>query len=217
MTLPARYNGTTMRRVLITLLALAALVVGVAGGYLWQQRAAPALQLQRATLVTGESPPLQNFQLRDQDNQVFTRERFKGRWSLLFFGYTHCPDICPLTLAEAKGFYSNLKGTPYQADTQVIFVSVDPKRDTAEVLKRYVSYFDPTFIGVTGDRAQLDLLTRPLGIYYAYQGDGDDYAVDHSAVMVLIGPQAKRRAIFSPPHTAAVLTSDYLAIRRAAS
>lgn len=206
-----------MRRVLIVLLVLAASALGVAGGYLWQQRGVPAVQLQRATVLTGDAKPLQDFQLRDQDNQTFTRERFNGRWSVVFFGYTHCPDICPLTLAEAKGFYNALQGTPYQAETQVVFVSVDPKRDTAEVLKRYVSYFDPAFIGVTGARAQLDLLTRPLGIYYAYQGDGDEYVVDHSAVMVLIGPQARLRAIFSPPHAAAVLASDYLAIRRVTS
>jgi protein SCO1/2 len=206
-----------MRRVLVVLLVLAASALGVAGGYLWQQRGIPAPQLQRATMVTNDSQPLQDFQLRDQDNQAFTRERFNGRWSLVFFGYTHCPDICPLTLAEAKGFYDHLSGTPYQADTQVVFVSVDPKRDTLEVLKRYVGYFDPAFIGVTGARAQLDLLTHPLGIYYAYKGDGDDYAVDHSAVMVLVGPQVKLRAVFSPPHTAGVLASDYLAIRRAAS
>jgi protein SCO1/2 len=206
-----------MRRVLIALLALVTLAVGVAAAYLWQQRVPPVLQLQRASVVTGNSQPLQDFQLRDQDNQAFTRERFMGRWSLLFFGYTHCPDVCPLTLAEAKGFYRSLQGTPYQADTQVVFVSVDPKRDTPEVLKRYVGYFDPAFIGVSGTRTQLDLLTRPLGIYYAYQGDGDDYVVDHSAVMVLIGPQATLRAVFSAPHTAKVLTSDYLAIRRAAS
>lgn len=206
-----------MRRVLIVSLVLAASALGVAGGYLWQQRGIPAPQLQRATMVTDSSQPLRDFQLRDQDNQPFTRERFKGRWSLVFFGYTHCPDICPLTLAEAKGFYNALVGTPYQADTQVVFVSIDPKRDTLAVLKRYVSYFDPVFIGVTGTQAQLDLLTRPLGIYYAYQGDGDDYAVDHSAVMVLVGPQAKLRAVFSPPHTAGVLKSDYLAIRQAAS
>ena len=206
-----------MRRVFIVPLALAALALGLAGGYWWQQRATPVLKLQRATLVTGSSQPLQDFRLQDQDRHAFTRERFKGRWSLLFFGYTHCPDVCPLTLAEAKGFYSRLKSTPYQADTQVVFVSVDPTRDTPEVLKRYVSHFDPAFIGVTGPRAQLDQLTRPLGIYYAYQGDGDNYAVDHSAVMVLIGPHEKLRATFSPPHAAAVLSSDYIAIRRAAS
>lgn len=205
-----------MRRVLIVSLILAASALGIAGGYLWQQRGITAPQLQRATMVT-DSSQLRDFRLRDQDNQPFTRERFKGRWSLVFFGYTHCPDICPLTLAEAKGFYNALVDTPYQADTQVVFVSIDPKRDTLAVLKRYVSYFDPVFIGVTGTQTQLDLLTRPLGIYYAYQGDGDDYAVDHSAVMVLIGPEAKLRAVFSPPHTAAVLKSDYLAIRRAAS
>ncbi len=199
------------------MLALAAFALGVGGGYLWQQRSTPALQLQRATLVAGGSHELPDFQLQDQDNRAFARERLKGRWSLLFFGYTHCPDICPLTLVEAKGLENRLQGTPYQADTQVVFVSVDPKRDTPAVLKRYVSYFHPAFIGVTGSRPQLDQLTRALGIYYQYRGEGDDYLVDHSAAMVLIGPQGKLRAIFSAPHSAEVLASDYLVIRRAAS
>lgn len=206
-----------MRRLFIAALALAALILGVAGGYLWERQGTPALQLQRATVVAGRSQPLPDFQLQDQDNRAFSLERFKGRWSLLFFGYTHCPDICPLTLAEAKGFYNRLQGTPYQTDTQVVFVSVDPKRDTPAVLKRYVSYFHPAFIGVTGNREQLDLLTHPLGIYYALHGDGGEYAVDHSAAMVLIGPQGRLRAVFSAPHSAEVLASDYLAIRRAAS
>ena len=99
-----------MRRVLVVSLVVAASALGVAGGYLWQQRGIPAPQLQRATMVTNDAQPLQDFQLRDQDNQAFTRERFNGRWSLVFFGYTHCPDVCPLTLAEAKGFSDHLSG-----------------------------------------------------------------------------------------------------------
>ena len=164
--------------------------------------------------INGLMPQLQ-FNLTDDTGQAVNASDYRGKIVLLYFGYTHCPDVCPTTLGTLSLALHQLGA---DADkVRVLFVSVDPKRDTPELLKRYVSHFDPAFIGVTGPRAQLDLLTRPLGIYYAYQDDGDNYAVDHSAVMVLIGPHEKLRATFSPPHAAAVLSSDYIAMRRATS
>lgn len=205
-----------MRRTVIAGLAVAAFALGLGGGYLWRQETKPALQLQRATILPDESRQLPPFELQDQDRRLFSREQLEGYWTLLFFGYTHCPDVCPLTLAEAKGFYDRLGSTPYGADTRVVFVSVDPKRDTPVQLKRYVRYFHPAFLGVTGSREQLDRLTGALGIFYAYRGDGDDYLVDHSTAMALIDPKGSLRAMFSAPHAADVLASDYLTIRGAA-
>ncbi|MFQ5934878.1 MAG: SCO family protein [Acidiferrobacterales bacterium] len=206
-----------MRRPIFVAITLVAFALGVGGGYLWQQRSQSALQLQRATVLVDSARRVPDFQLQDHDRRRFTREQLNGRWTLLFFGYTHCPDICPLTLAQAKDFYRRLEGTPFRADTQVIFVSVDPKRDHPGTLKRYVGYFDPDFVGVTGEKAQLDELTQPLGIFYAYHGEGDDYLVDHSSTMLLVDPLTRVHAIFSAPHQGDVLASDYVAIRQAAS
>lgn len=212
-----RYNRTAMRRVLIAAVAVIAFALGLGGGYLWQQQVKPATQLQRASMLPDGPRQLPPFQLQDQDGRPFSHAQLKGHWTLLFFGYTNCPDICPLTLAEAKGFYDRVAGTPYGADTRVVFVSVDPKRDTLDRLKRYVKYFHPAFVGITGAREQLDQLTRAIGIFYAYRGEGDDYLVDHSAAIALLDPSGDLRALFSAPHTADVLAGDYLAIREAAS
>lgn len=211
-----RYNCTAMRRVLIAAVAIMAFALGLGGGYLWHHQAKPAPQLQRATVLPDGPRQLPPFQLQDQDGRPFSHAQLKGHWTLLFFGYTHCPDICPLTLAEAKGFSDRTASTPYGGDTRVVFVSVDPKRDTPDRLKRYVKYFHPAFVGVTGAREQLDLLTRAVGIFYAYRGEGDDYSVDHSSAIVLLDANGDLRALFSAPHTADVLAGDYLAIREAA-
>ncbi|MFQ6022131.1 MAG: SCO family protein [Acidiferrobacterales bacterium] len=198
----------------ITILGFAA---GLGGGYLWQQYANPDVQLQRATQLGDAAQPLPDFQLQDQDRRPFTQAQFRGRWTLVFFGYTHCPDICPLTLTEVKGLYKRLAETPYQKDTQIVFVSVDPKRDTPEFLKRYVQHFHSSFMGVTGSQEQLNRLTRALGIVYRYRGEGDDYLVDHSSSMLLVDPEVRLYATFSAPHEAKVLAHDYIAIRDIAS
>lgn len=189
-----------------------AFALGLGAGYLWQQGSqAPALE--RATLLAASPESLPSFHLVDQDGTPFGNDRLRRRWTLMFFGYTHCPDVCPLTLNELKGMYARLADTPYPQDTQVIFVSVDPKRDSPERLKRYVQYFDPHFLGVTGSEPELASLTRALGIYHAVNGSGQDYLVDHSAAIVLIDDRGQYRALFSAPHEAAVLARDYLAIR----
>ena len=90
------------------------------------------------------------FKLTDHHGEAFDPARFEGRWSLVFFGFTYCPDICPTTMAFLNDFMSSLEGTEVE-DTQVVMVSVDPARDTVEQLASYVPYFNPDFIGVTGE------------------------------------------------------------------
>lgn len=203
-----------MRRTAFVTIGIMAFALGLGAGYLWQRQAAVPL-LERATLLTSPQA-LPEFKLQDQEGAPFTNERLKGRWTLAFFGYTHCPDVCPLTLRVFKGLYERLGETGYREDTQVLFVSVDPERDRPEQLKRYVQYFDPSFLGVTGSPQELSKLTQALGIYYELRGTGKDYLVDHSAAVVLIDPEGRRHAVFSPPHEVPVLARDYLAIRRAA-
>ncbi len=206
-----------MRFRFLTAVAILMFAVGLGGGYLWQQYAKPTVQLQRATQLGDAARPLPDFELQDQDERAFSQAQLRGRWTLIFFGYTYCPDICPLTLAELKRAYAQLEATPYKTDTQVVFVSVDPQRDTPTILKRYVRHFHPSFTGVTGTQQQLGRLTRALGIAYAYRGEGKDYLVDHSTSMLLVDPMARLYASFSAPHQADVLVQDYIAIRDAAS
>lgn len=112
---------------------------------------------------------------------------FAGKAKLLFFGYTHCPDVCPLTLANVK---VGLKQLPEDLRNQVqtIFVSVDPKRDTFDHLSEYVSFFDPSFVGLTGTKEEIDRVVRQYGAFYRIEeGEDKNYTVSHSARLYVIG------------------------------
>ena len=151
--------------------------------------------------------PLPAFALSDHRGQPFGPSDLAGRWHLLFSGFTHCPDLCPNTLAILKSVESEL-GEHADA-VQTVFLSVDPERDTPESLASYVHYFSPNFVGVTGERAQIDTLMRGLGLAYAI-GDTSDpgYTVDHSAALVVIDPQGRVAAYLSAPHKPGVIAED---------
>lgn len=146
--------------------------------------------------------PLKAFSLIDHNEQKFDLERFKGKWSFMFFGYTNCPDVCPLGMKVMQGVWQQLPESILKA-SQMIFVSVDSDRDTPENMKSYVQYFHPDFIGITGKSEQIDILTREIGILYGFEdpeAGSKDYTVNHSAQIILIDPDARMRAVFSPPH-----------------
>ena len=147
------------------------------------------------------------FELRDQHDQVFDLARLHGKWSLLFFGYTHCPDICPTTLATLKQVHQ-LLGEQNKI-VQYVFVSVDPERDTPAVLESYVHYFSPEFLGVSGPTGELDKLTKALGVFYKLEKNTTgDYLVDHSAAVFLVDPQARMRGLFSAPQNAQQMATN---------
>jgi len=155
---------------------------------------------------------LPEFTLIDHHGQTLTKASFVGHWSYLYFGYTHCPDVCPTTLTALAAMDKLMAGKVSDADRpDVIFVSVDPARDTPATLARYVPYFDPRFVGATGTPARLESLTKPLGIDFAAQpGEtAGDYLVNHSSSLLLINPRAQLQAVSSPPHRAATLFNDY--------
>ena len=160
----------------------------------------------RATSVAGmtvlePASPLPEFRLHDQNNQAFNRARLQGKWSFVFFGYTHCPDICPTTLVVLRDVQKISGGQ--DKSIQYVFISVDPKRDKAATLKNYLPYFHPEFIGATGDQSELMRLTRAVGAYYEIGKPRNGvYEVHHSAAIFLIDPEARLRALFSGPHDA---------------
>jgi protein SCO1/2 len=116
---------------------------------------------------------LPDFQLIDHNKQIFTAENLKGYWSLVFVGYTYCPDICPTTLAELKGVYPELQKIPSDFPIQVVLLSVDPKRDTPERLNEYINFFHADFIGVSGEHPQLFPLVRAMGMMYSMSESTD--------------------------------------------
>lgn len=148
---------------------------------------------------------LTKFDLMDQRRHEFGIQQFKNKWSLVFIGYTHCPDVCPNTLGILKQAYIDMSALKMELPT-VTFVSIDPARDEPEILSDYVYYFDPSFIGVTGEKSQLDNLVKQLSSVYlkaaGASGDikNDDYLYDHSASILVINPKAELQAVFTSPH-----------------
>jgi protein SCO1/2 len=143
---------------------------------------------------------LPDFQLVDHNNQTFTANNLKDHWSLVFVGYTYCPDICPTTLAELKGIYPELQKIPTDFPIQVVLLSVDPKRDTPERLNEYINFFNPDFIAVSGEHAQLFPMVRAMGMMYSMSQstDNPDYLVDHSSSVVVVNPMAQVVGRFKP-------------------
>jgi protein SCO1/2 len=157
-------------------------------------------------------------ELLTDNGEKFTLEDLKGHWTLFFFGYTHCPDICPVTLgvvAQAKKMATRYN----HMFPEVVFVSVDPDRDKVEMLSDYVQYFDEDFVGVTGDAQMIKALTLQMSVVYmkvpvdngTASGSLDDnvYNVDHSSALLLVNPEGKLFAFLNPPHDAATILKDF--------
>jgi protein SCO1/2 len=166
----------------------------------------PSGQLSGATRVD-DPRPLPAFELRRSDGKL-TNADLLGRWTLLNFGYTFCPDICPTTLATLKDLKARLAAMGATAP-QVIFISVDAARDTPGRAAEFVAFFDPAFIGATGSDAELAALAQHLGVYYQRHDKAgkQHYTVDHSAAIYLVDPQGRLKAIFSWPHDPAAMAA----------
>ncbi|BCL75780.1 photosynthetic protein synthase I [Jeongeupia sp. HS-3] len=147
-----------------------------------------------------------DFTLTAQDGKPRKLSDFKGKAVALFFGYTQCPDVCPTTMVELKEVMKQLG--PDADKVQVLFVSVDPSRDTTAVLAQYVPAFDPRFIGLTGSKDAVDKVAEQYKVIVQQQGDGANYTVDHSAGTYLIDKQGKLRVLVNYGAGAAVLGHD---------
>ena len=165
------------------------------------------IELETGTLLK-QPRAIEAFALKDSSGALFDNARLTGHWTLVFAGFTYCPDVCPSTLAMLKGLKPQLDAA--NTPVQVVFLSVDPQRDTPAVLDRYVHYFSPAFVGVTGSDDELEKLARSLSLVYAkVPGDTpESYTMDHSAALVLINPDAQVTAYFLPPHRVNELAAD---------
>ncbi len=209
-----RYNRAMLKSPFSSRLlavAVVALILGAAAAWLTD-----SVKLTRSAQATEGllwPPPktLEGFALLDQSGAPFTPERLTGKWSVLFFGFTHCPDICPSTLRLLE------KASPaFPADTQVVFVSVDPERDTPETVAQYVRFFHPGFIGVTGTPESMAEFTRSVGVL-SMRTEADEhgnYSVDHSAALFLVDPRRRLVGIVTQPFTEESVSRLYRDIRK---
>lgn len=200
----ARGHG---RAIIYVLVALACLGAGLISARLLMDR---SIEL-RAAAVFPDPRPIVEFELRKASGGTFRRADLEGRWSLLFFGFTNCPDICPDTMSMLAGAMDSLELMRRENLPQVVFISVDPERDSGDALERYVTWFNPEFLAVTGNDAQLQALTRQLGIVY-YRGAADPatgmYEVEHSGSVLIIDPQGRLYGRFGPPIDSDDLVAD---------
>jgi protein SCO1/2 len=177
------------------LVAIAALCAALAGFWLARELDSSAPQLASGTWLM-RPRAVADFQLTDSLGHPFTTHELQGRPSLVFFGFTHCPDVCPTTLAKL----AQVKKAGPVAGLQVVFVTVDPQRDTPTAVGIYAHAFDPDFIGLTGDQAAIDKVTKAFAVA-ALRVDlpGGDYTMDHSATVFLVNARAQIVGVFSPP------------------
>jgi protein SCO1/2 len=184
-------------------------IAGIAASALWRHRA-PAVDLTTGTFIT-PSREFADFSLIDQRGRVFSSANLRGHWSLLFFGYTNCPDFCPTTLTTLAAMQKRLRAAKAPVLPQVIFVSVDAKRDTPAQMAKYVPYFDPDFIGLTAaDQPSIDAVAKKLGVSVIIQPASDgNYTVDHSGAIFVLNPGGRLTAILSGPFGVDALQGDF--------
>jgi protein SCO1/2 len=198
-------------RVRIAAVAAVAILAAIAGA--WLSRALiqdqARVSLSHATLLD-PPPPVPVFRLIDQDGAPFEQPGLLGRWHLLFFGFTNCPDVCPNTLTVLAAAERELSELAPSLRPRVLLVSVDPERDLPQQLAAYVHFFSPSFGAVTGSPAEIEMLARKLGVPVMRVAlDEKSYTIDHGASIFLVDPQARLRALFSTPHDAKIIAADY--------
>ncbi|MGQ0657817.1 MAG: SCO family protein [Chromatiales bacterium] len=205
-------HHSTLSRFKVAAAAVVVLVVVALAAYLRHPMESARTRLPAAVpgLLWPAAKTLHGIALTDHRNQPFDDEKLKGKWSLLFFGYTHCPDVCPNTLQMLNQVVPKLP-----ADTQVVFVSVDPQRDTPERLAEYISYFHPDFLGVGGSREAVNALTAQIGVVNIRNAESDtgQYTVDHTVSLFLVDPELRLVGLFSPPLAAGALERRYRQVR----
>lgn len=188
----------SVRNLIIAVVLGAAIAAGL--GVALSLRDAPEAPVTATVVPPGDALP--EFSLLDQQGNAIDRSLFAGQWDLVFFGFTNCPDICPTTLQVLAQARSTLASSGQRPLPRIVFVSVDPARDTPEALARYLAAFGGDIVGVTGDIAEIEKLARSLGIFFARTEPAADgsYSVDHSAVVLVMNPAGRFRALFSGQH-----------------
>lgn len=195
---------SNVAKTVIVCVAFMAIVLGLVVHRIISPAVLSNAQLAENGLFVYDLPrPVAAFALTDHTGAPFTPERLRGKWSLLFFGYTFCPDICPITLATIRQFDQLLKEADPDAaaQLQVAMISVDPQRDTAEKLDAYMGYFDEDYIGATGEYINVFNLGRQLNVAFGYTpGENGEYLVNHSGEIILVNPQGEFLGFFKIPH-----------------
>ena len=194
-------------------LGAAVMVLAFAGG-MWIASRSGGVDGVPPGVLWPNPPAVADFHLIDHTERPLRAEELRGRWTLLFFGFTHCPDVCPTALASLAAAEERLRADPAFGDEgRLVFVSVDPERDTVEQLRDYVGYFSPTLVGATASLPELKSLTRSLGALFMKVEQGENqYSVDHSAGIFYVSPDLRLMSVLTPPQSADEIVSRFATV-----
>jgi protein SCO1/2 len=211
------------KRALPLLIVIAALA---AGGGLWASHGlfgpgTAAAPLPEVTSVTLLPTPrvLPAFSLQQSDGSALTGDELRGHWTLVFIGFTHCPDVCPTTLAQLAGAQKQWGGLPEATRPRVLFISADPDRDTPKITGDYAHAFSADSLAATAPVPQLEAFARSLSLVFMKvagpSGRADDYSIDHSATMVVLDPQARMAGVIVPPFDPKAIAANLITLTKA--
>jgi protein SCO1/2 len=196
-----------LRRALIVIVAFA-LGLFLARAFL-SPREVPVPATERATILP-QPRALAALDLVDQDGRPLPADFLRDHWTVVFFGFTQCPDVCPTTLTTLAQMKKEIADLPAAQQPRVLLVSVDPERDTPAILKPYVTFFDPAFLGATGTLAATSQAAAAFAVPFAKVTlPGGGYTMDHGAGLFFVSPAGALAAYSSPPLDAAVLARDF--------
>ncbi len=159
------------------------------------------------------------FSLQQSDGTALTGEELQGHWTVVFIGFTQCPDICPTTLAELNAAQKQWSALPEATRPRVLFVSADPERDTPKATGDYAHAFNAASLAATAPVSELEAFTRSMSLVFMKvpgpTGSADDYSIDHSAALIVLDPQARMAGVISPPFDPKAIAADLIALTKA--
>jgi protein SCO1/2 len=161
------------------------------------------------------SREINNFSLESTNSQIFNNNSLKGKWTLLFFGFTRCGYLCPTTLSEMNKMYHQLEEKGIKDLPQVVLITVDPENDSLSTLNQYVKSFNPHFIAARGSEEMLKNMASEMGVAYTKvavtnNSEKEQYSIEHTGTIMVFNPKGELKAFFTTPHQAATLSKDYL-------
>ncbi len=205
------------QRILGIFVAVLAVIGGaVLGNSLLRPAPEPPEPPEISGIYLPQARTLPEFELIHQTGRSLTNADLTGYWTFVYFGYTYCPDACPLTLAQLNVVDHQLKQRQAAQKVNYLLISVDPQRDTPERLAEYTAFFNPQFQGATGEEEQLAQLAQAIGVFYRVPENPEDperYLVDHSSTVLVINPDGALQAIFTPPQHADTMSAEFDLIR----
>ncbi len=203
-----------MKRTVFTIILGLSGAFAVWFGFFSPEQPLPQQQTTAAATVISPNRAISDFSLINTENAVFTQKSLTGQWTLMFFGYSQCPEICPKTLLAINELWNIFPAK--EKNLEFVFVSLDAKNDNPKDLKSFLHRFNTNFTGLTGNEADIKLLSKSCSIFSWEDTESTTGTkiIDHSATLVLVNPQGKIEAFFSPPHQKELIAKDLHALLR---